>query len=247
MSKHTHDSDRDDDGQIQVEYYGIKRKFRPVASDERQPKTWQEVRDRMNRSLMRIATEPLALVADVFSGARSLVRGICSVPTAIASRIRRARKQSDDREDETQAIAATETAAIAHTPEQALGELKAVLDRFQSMGLAVEVRQLSDGQAMIAVVRPELAGQVAGVAKRVEGEVRPALPKNLETEQTAGIESLGLPARATKALRDGGVINVPDPARHSKETLLVVHGIGPNYVQQIEAALAKTGYRLRDE
>ena len=87
---------------LQVELHGIKVKGKPSPATEPIPRTWGEVSDHVKQSMMRLAVEPLALVADVLSGARSIVRGVAALPAALGARLAMSQQKAVDLEEDHQ-------------------------------------------------------------------------------------------------------------------------------------------------
>ncbi|GMA16283.1 DNA-binding protein [Deinococcus metallilatus] len=54
-----------------------------------------------------------------------------------------------------------------------------------------------------------------------------------------------LAAPARRALMAAGITRLEDLARHSEADLLALHGLGPNALEQLRAALAARGLEFR--
>lgn len=56
----------------------------------------------------------------------------------------------------------------------------------------------------------------------------------------------GLSGPALRALATAGIRSMAELARHSKDELAGLHGMGPKGIRMLEEALAATGRRFRD-
>lgn len=163
MSEHP-DTEDCDDAPLQFDYYGIKARGTPSAPHEPAPRTWKEVGHRLNRRLMAIADNFLGVFEDALKGIRSVIRGVCGLPSAVANRVSGAHREADQRESDKQlALEAPERPEL-RVEQPADDRLVDWLQAMKAKGLHVEFRQRDDGQWYVAAVRPELADAAAELA-----------------------------------------------------------------------------------
>lgn len=189
MSEYPSPEDNDsDEAPLQVDLYGIKAKGEPVAADESPPESWPEVWERVQRSLMRIASDCPALIADTLSALRNGVRGLGRIPPEFAAWVSRAHREAEAIEEQHQQT------GNRRPVEDVIEELEVLLLDFRAKGLAAEIRHLPNGQFAITVVRPEHADAADEVARdRLAGaQPRRLVSGNYDAELSEALARVGV-------------------------------------------------------
>lgn len=148
---------------VQVDLYGVKAKGSPKDVEEVEPRDWKEVGTRVNALLRKIAVGLVTFVDEAITGARRGVKGLTSVPGALAKRIEGAHRQGDQEEEHRQNQLANREIAVPDT-QHAVDHLASILERHQANGYHVRI-VLKDGKPVIVVVRPEHGELAAELGK----------------------------------------------------------------------------------
>ena len=133
---------------VQIDQFGIRVKgaFQPNPADETVPSNWHDVLSRVNRQLMELMLQPLALCCDALKSTRSVVRGIGELPSSVAKRIREGHSKAEQLENN----------AVASPTRNHVGNLLRVLNQMEAKGIACSLEKTPDGRLLISVVRPEI-------------------------------------------------------------------------------------------
>jgi hypothetical protein len=134
--------------QIQLDLYGIRTKFTPTPSDP-VPDTWTEVWDRVHSTLKSIVTDSFGVVGDTLSSTRTFVRGIGSIPKAIAERITASHKVASRHE----ADAERSVGRVTFDKSRASGDVNDILSRLNQRGVPAKLIDTSDGNVVLLVGR----------------------------------------------------------------------------------------------
>ncbi len=112
------------DATVQIDHFGIrvKRTFQPNPADDTAPSNWRDVLSRVNRQLMELMLQPLALCCDALKSTRSVVRGIGELPSSVAKRIREGHQKAERLED---SAAATQEGNLVENLVRVLSHMKA--------------------------------------------------------------------------------------------------------------------------
>ena len=162
---------------IQVDIYGVKFKTTPTETDA-PPETWREVWDRIHGSLKRLASEPFTLLADSLSAARSIVKGIATIPAALSSRIAGAQDIVEKQE-------ANPDLTLLPSAEESVAELVEIFESLRQRGLNPELRELPGGRLGIIVT----ADKDSKIAHGIAVETALALPEPPTTSSDESDES----------------------------------------------------------
>lgn len=158
-------SDSDEGGgTIIVDPLRIKVRLRPGSLGEESPASWKDVANQVNGHLMRLAAGSTRLLAEVVEGATRLVRGVSSMPSALVRRIEKFHVIADVHEEIVQEE--LDRGAPAASPENALKNLEAILNRYHAEGLVATLHIDENGRPIIVVVRPEHGLLAEEIVKR---------------------------------------------------------------------------------
>ena len=143
---------------IQVDAYGVKARLKPTAPDEPEPKTVKELLSSIRRNLLAAVHHVFGITTEALRSTRRLVRGVGDVggmPSAVVSRVEPAHARVDAREAEEQAKLDRPGSppVLPSVVEQGLVE---TLQRLQSKGIPVELREVRPGVFVVLMVQPEL-------------------------------------------------------------------------------------------
>lgn len=145
-----HDGSDSDETVIQIDGFRIKTKVRPNALKEDKPKTWKEVWASIDASLKGIVAGVFDLGYEVVHATRTVVRGLASIPQAVADRIEAGHAEADDIEGRSQA-----DGSDLLTPEQAMERFMDVVHEMEAEGIPVTMRCLPNGRWVITAARPD--------------------------------------------------------------------------------------------
>lgn len=139
--------ERREDGLV-VDAYGVRVKAPRGHLGEPAPQSWIEVRQQLKGHLLRLATAPTRLVVEVIEGLTKLVRGVSSVPSALATRISRGHAVADELEGRRLGNDPVSAATALHSVEQ-------ILRRLRVKGYCAEILVRKDGRPAIIVAAPD--------------------------------------------------------------------------------------------
>lgn len=250
---------------VQVDLYGIKLRLTPSAETSDQSRiTWRALRDDISQSLLRICRDSIGFVADVFTGARSFIRGIAALPRAVASRIGRAHQSANRLEMEAQ----ERLGDLIVTPEtkaQSVEQLEELFDELRAQGIPVHLEQLPSGQNIITIVRPGHVDTALDCAADVMANYLEDLSSNA-IEPIAGsplqemskptseqyildrpISDLQLTIRVRKAMVRLGLSTIGELVQRSPDELLRAKSFGLTSLEEVRTKLAARGLKLRDD
>jgi hypothetical protein len=149
--------DEDHDETIVVDAYGFRLRAQRGDLGETTPTSWTEVGEQIRGHLLRLATAPTRLIVEALEGTTKLIRGLSSVPSALATRIASSHEAADLREHGRERVPAP-------SPDVALAQLDRVLQRLIVKGYCAEIVVRNDGTPVIIIVAPgerEAAEQLA--------------------------------------------------------------------------------------
>jgi hypothetical protein len=152
-------------GVLQVDVYGIKVRAQAADSTEPRPTSWKEVAVRINQHLMAIAEGVFGVLAEALDGAKRLIKGTTSIPRAVAGRIESTHKAVEKRESGHQEVLEVFPCDDLYDKTGAALQLQTKLKELRDRGLAAGITLDNDGRPIIFVVRKELSGHVAQIAR----------------------------------------------------------------------------------
>ena len=244
MSQFESPDEQNEQAGIQVDLYGIKTKIQPTETDEPPPRTWKETLAGVNHHLMRLTRDIVGFVADVPTKGREVLRGIATMPAAVARRVAGAHQQADRREDRRQDELETGAAPLPPASEAA-SALEDKLLALRAQGYAVELRKLGQGRWEIAIVRPEHLEHAHELAQQALPEL--GAPNPVTQSRTVPIEELGLSARPLRCIQQAGIRTTDDLASLTAGGLLSLPGFGPASLTEVHRVLSERGLTLRDD
>lgn len=152
-------NDDDDRPAIVIDPYRVILHARPSDLGDPSPRAWREVASQVNSHLMRIATGPTRLIAEILESATRIVRGIARVPDAVANRVDRAHGDADAIEGKAQKELLH--ASLHPASDEALTTIRSVLTRYRVRGHHAEVVRGARGEPQIVIVRSDMADVLA--------------------------------------------------------------------------------------
>lgn len=158
---------------IQVDAYGIKARVQPADVEEADSTTWKKVGKAISKQFKRFAVGLFTLPNEVIYGSIRLIRGLTSVPGAVAKRIEGAHLKAEKVEGiKLQELENGQALALPATDAAEAMERK--LLALNAKGLAVVLDQVDQESWVIAVIRPghvELAKELGtNVLKQLESD-----------------------------------------------------------------------------
>jgi hypothetical protein len=150
---------------LQVDVYGIKVRGLVASYTEPRPTSWKEVAVRINQHLMAIADGVFGVIAETLEGAKRLIKGTTSIPEAVAGRIESTHKTMEKRESGHEEVLEVFPYGDLYDKAGAVLQLQAKLKELRDRGLAAGVTLDGDGRPIIFVVRKDLSGRVAQIAR----------------------------------------------------------------------------------
>jgi hypothetical protein len=172
-----HDEPDTPECHVQIDAYGIKATVRPSDLGAPPPATWAEVRKQIADHLRRLAVAPTRLLAEAFEAATRLVRGLSSIPDAVAQRIHRGHAAADRTESQRQALTAgarmSKRAMDSEERSERARQLVERLDEIfqhvrETQGREAAVVFLDDGRVLLHLGTPSDAkGAVEAAAKQI--------------------------------------------------------------------------------
>jgi DNA-directed RNA polymerase alpha subunit len=188
----------------------------------------------------------VGFLADVFTGARSVVRGIAALPAAVASRIGRAHQLSEQRESDAQEQFST-LLVTEESKAKSVAQLDDILNELQAQGIPVRIYRLHSGQIAISLVRPELedvapeiaANAVAGYIETMP--LQESVTERLEDFLNTPLADAELSVRNRDILQKMGVKTLGDLTRIKEQVLLQNKHLGEISLVEIREMLASKG------
>lgn len=235
---------------IQVDLYGFRLSSKPSPTEDASSRiTLRGLRDDIWQSLLRICRDSVGFLADVFTGARSVVRGIAALPAAVASRIGRAHQLSEQRESSAQEQFST-LLVTEESKAESVEQLEDILNELRAQGIPVRLDRLPSGQIAISLVRPELedfAPEIA--AEAVAGYLETIPPQASATERLDDILNIlvtdfELTVRTRNLLQKMGIRTLGDLTRTTENELLASKNFGEASLLEIREMLASKGLEV---
>jgi DNA-directed RNA polymerase alpha subunit len=235
---------------IQVDVYGIKLSSNPSSIEDASSRiTLQELRDDVSQSLLRICRDSIGFLADVFTGSRNFVRGIAALPTAIASRVGRAHRLSEQRETRAQQQFSTPILS-EETKAESIKQLEDLLHELRTQGIPVHLDRLSSGQIAISLVRSDLGGVVPQIATdAVAGYIETESPQAAQADRldevlNTHITKCDLSLLARDLLQNAGMRTLGDLTRTTETELLASYDFGETALHEVRKLLASKGFEI---
>lgn len=242
--------EQEESAPIQVDLYGFKLSSKPAPTKDASSRiTLRGLLDDVSQSLLRICRDSVGFLADVFTGARSLVRGIAALPAAVASRIGRAHQLSERREFDAQKQVSSPR-ITQESKGESVEQLEDILNELRAQGIPVRVDRLSSGPITISLVRPELediAPEIA--ADAVAGYIETMPPQPSPTEALEDILNIPvtdfeLSVRTRNVLKKSGIRTLGDLTRTTEQQLLATKNFAETSLLEIRDMLASKGLEL---
>jgi hypothetical protein len=237
---------------VQVDLYGIKLRSSPSPTKDASSRiTLTGLRDDVWQSILRICRDSVGFVADVFTSARSIIRGIATVPAAVASRIRRAHDLSEKREGESQ-----QNRPLLEITQEAKAEsveaLSDLLGRLRAQGVPLRLGNLPSGHIVISIVQPDIEDTAPELAADAITEYLIAPPRGLPDGGRIDVEEVlntpvadfELSVRSRNCLKRMGVATLGDLCRFTEQDLLSRKDLGESGLIEIKETLASEGLKL---
>jgi hypothetical protein len=224
---------------IQVDTFGMRVKIAPPKTLDNAPLTWAEVRADANQTFMRICRDLPGFVADLFTGARNIVRGISVLPAATAKRIAGAHRTADRKESIASECA--KGVADQRAANIAVHQARGLLAELNAQGIATNMSVSPNGTLLVSIVRPELSEAaseaVSESAAMLEATGAPA--KGPANVMSAAISVLGLGTFLENRLRSFGLLTVRDVAVINDE--FMIDNFIPDDLLTVGKALEQAG------